>query len=97
MGGQANPIARWMGEFIGPGKPFANRAEFARAAGVHYNTILNAEKGKVDPDTLIKMSRAAGETPLRLMYLAGLFTDEDIDDADSLVKTAASAPALAMV
>ncbi len=76
-----NPLGRWTADRIGPGRLFKSAAAWGAACDppLNKNTVNNVMvTGHGDADTLVKMARAAGESPVAVLLLAGVLTEEDL-------------------
>lgn len=79
---QDNPLAGWVLAHVGVGKQFRSYRDWSISAGLNQNTVqLIVERGRADPDTLIKMAQAVGESPKRAVHAAGWLSYSDANDS----------------
>jgi hypothetical protein len=73
-------LAEWLDAKIGRDRRFKSARQLALAAELNQNAIVNiVQRGRAEPETLIKLARVLGESPVQLFILAGWLRPEDIN------------------
>lgn len=80
--GQA--LTDWVLSQVQPKGRFASMRQLALASGLSQsalNTIL--ERGRAEPETLLKLAKSTGGRPVELFQLAGWLTEEEFAEVPS--------------
>lgn len=77
-----NPLAGWVLQHIGPGKDYSTPRAWSLALGLNQDTLrLIIERGRGDPETLVKLAESVGTSPALLFHYAGWLRPEDVGEA----------------
>ncbi len=70
-------LAEWIESQIGRDGRFRSARQWSIAAGLNQNAVtMVMERGRGDPETLIKIGTPAGKTPREMFELAGWLEEE---------------------
>lgn len=76
-----SPLAGWVQDHVGEGKPYRSFRDWALAAGLNENTLyLLVNRGRGDPATLVKLAEAVGESPKPAFRAAGWLKGAEAED-----------------
>lgn len=77
-----NPLAGWVLSHVGAGKQYRTYREWSLDAGLNQNTVqMIVERGRADPDTLVKMAHSLHESPKIAFRAAGWLTGEEVEES----------------
>jgi hypothetical protein len=71
-------LSQWILSQIGPGKPFSSARQLAIKAGLNQNAVnIIIDKGRAEPETLLKLAEATGAPRIKLFILSGWLSPQD--------------------
>lgn len=74
------PLARWLSSYIGDDKLYKSAHALSEAAGYSGNVVNNIiNRGVAAPDTVVALGRFLNVSPIRLLIMTGLLSEEDLE------------------
>jgi hypothetical protein len=77
-GSGPSELSQWILSQIGPGRPFSSARQLAIKAGLNQNAVnIIIDKGRAEPETLLKLAEATGTPRIKLFILSGWLSPQD--------------------